>query len=137
MPRILAVDYGLRRIGLAHSDSNKKFAFPLKNILIQDFFKEISEILEAGDYEAVLFGIPMRKDGTEGDLAVEIRKVADKLKSKHDVEILFFDETLSSKAAEDIIISQDLSFNKRQKKRKQKLDSLAAAHFLQNYLDKF
>ncbi len=136
MGRIIAVDYGLSKIGLAHSDRERKFAFPIKNVSNVSFFDEIGNFINSGEYDAVLFGIPFRKDGTEGDLAVEIREIASKVEKKFNISVVFGDETLSSKAAANIIVEQGLSYKKRKKKRKEKLDSLAAAHFLQNYLDK-
>ena len=136
MGRIIAVDYGLKRIGLAHSDRERKFSFPIKNVSNEDFFDELRKILNSGEYDTILLGIPYRKDGTEGDLAIAIREIASKVEKKFSISVVFVDETLSSKAAANIIVEQGLSYKKRRKKRKEKLDSIAAAHFLQNYLDK-
>ncbi|MCD4657394.1 MAG: Holliday junction resolvase RuvX [Planctomycetes bacterium] len=136
MGRIIAVDFGLSRIGLAHSNHDKKFAFPIKNVSNDNFLDELRKILDSDEYDAVLFGIPFRKNGTEGDLAVEIREIALKVEKRFNISVVFTDETLSSKAAAGIIVEQGLSYKKRKKKRKEKLDALAAAHFLQNYLDK-
>jgi len=136
MGRILAVDYGLKRVGIAHSDSSRKIAFPIKNVQNERFLDEIAEIFASDSYDLVIFGIPFRKDGTEGDLATEIREVAKQVSERYNISVEFTDETLSSKAAVGIIVDQGLSYKKRKQKRKDKLDALAAAVFLQNYLDK-
>ena len=135
MSRVLSIDYGLKRIGLAHSDIGRKFAFPLKVVSSEKFFDEIDELLESIEYSTVLFGIPLRNDGSEGDLATEIRELAEKIKNTYQIEIDFIDEAMSSEAADNLIVSQDLTYEKRKKKRHEKIDSIAAAHFLQVYLD--
>ena len=136
MGRIIAIDYGLKRVGIAHSDSTRTFAFPIKNVQNEKFLMELGEILDSERYDFVLFGIPYRKDGSEGDLAIEIREIAKEVEARFEIDVKFTDETLSSKAAGDIIVEQGLSYKKRRQKRKDKLDAIAASVFLQNYLDK-
>ncbi len=136
MTRILAIDFGKKRTGLAHSDKACKFAFPLRVVKSDVLLDEIAALFETDEYSKVVLGIPFRADGSEGDLAGEIRKLAETIASRFNVEIDYTDEAFSSKAAAKIIVEQGLSYKKRFKKRKQKLDAIAAQQFLQDYLDR-
>lgn len=133
--RILGIDYGDVRIGLALSDLMKIIASPFKVISnngIDQSVDCISKIIRENEVDKVVIGLPVNMDGTEGERAVITRKFAEKIKNNNDVEIIFQDERLSSVEAEDILINANVS----RENRKHIIDKLSATIILENYLHK-
>ena len=130
--RYLAVDHGDKRTGLALCDKSETFASPLKVLTGQaGLINEISEIIQNEKVDAVVIGLPLNMDDTEGPRAKRVRKFASELEKQIDVEVLFFDERLSSFDAEQKLAGLDLT----RKKKKKHLDAVAAASILQSFLD--
>ena len=135
MGRIMAIDWGERRIGVALSDESRTIASPhtvIKrgNSLDRDLVL-IADTAVENEVDLVIFGLPMRLDGTMGPAAEGVMEVVEKLRSKVLVPVDIWDERLSTVAAERALIGGDVSRDKR----KQKIDQVAAALFLQSYLD--
>lgn len=134
---IIAVDYGKRRIGLAVSDSKGIVSQSLPIIQWtrkKDEADMVSEILTtAEEYKAksILFGLPQDFEEAHKEIQVEIKAFASLFETESEIKILFTDESYSSKQAEDML----LSFGKSRKNSKNNLDSVAAAIFLQGFLD--
>ncbi len=136
MSRILSIDYGRARIGVAHSDERKWIASPLCVIKAQkkplatanDLLSKIGHLLPL---EKIIVGLPLLLNGQEGEMAKEAKAFAEKLKEVCQVPIVFWDERLTSMQAERLL-KED---NKNRKQRAQCVDTLSAVLILQNYLD--
>jgi len=132
--RILALDHGTRRIGVAVSDETKTIAQPLEYIPAEPhegFVARLKALLAEKEIELVLLGMPRNMDGTYGPAAQKVQAFADALKTEMTVPIKMVDERLTSVMANRVLIQG----NVRRDKRKEKVDKMAAAILLQSYLD--
>lgn len=130
--RYLAIDYGTKRTGLAVCDRAETITSPLTVIQGQKgLIKKISEIVEKEDIEAVVLGLPLNMDGSEGAQTKLVLKFGKQLQNSLKIPVLMQDERLSSFGAEE-----KLSFAKyTRKKTKKRLDAVAAAEILQSFLE--
>ncbi|MFW5873249.1 MAG: Holliday junction resolvase RuvX [Bacillota bacterium] len=131
--RILAIDYGQKRVGLAISDRLGITAQPFKTIINEtreDLIDELAEIIEDNDITEVVIGLPLHMNGTEGERAEKSRVLADELEDALDIKVYLQDERLSSAEVEKVMLAGDLS----RKKRRAKRDKLAASIILRTYL---
>ena len=134
MSRILALDHGTRRIGVAVSDELKVIAQPLEYIPaepFEDFLARLKQILTEKDVELIVVGMPRNMDGTYGPAAQKVKEFVAVLTSETSVPIKTLDERLTSAQANRVL----LQGNVRRADRKQKVDAMAAAILLQSYLD--
>ncbi len=132
MKRLLGLDIGEKRIGVAISDELGMIASPLVTInATGDVVGEMQSLIAKYDIPRIIVGLPVGLSGREGPQAKKVRGIADALASDLGVEIVYSDERLSSTVAEAALISQGT----RRDKRKQQIDSMAAAVILQGYLD--
>lgn len=132
--RILALDHGTRRIGVAVSDETKTIAQPLEYIPAEpfaDFLTRLKQLLADKEVDLVLLGLPRNMDGTYGPAAQKVQVFAGALKTAITVPIKMWDERLTSSQANKILIQGGV----RRNERKQKVDKMAAAILLQSYLD--
>jgi len=132
--RILALDHGTRRIGVAVSDETKTIAQPLEYIPADPydgFLARLKALLAAKEVELVLLGMPRNMDGSYGPAAQKVQAFAETLKAGITVPIKLMDERLTSVMANRVLIQG----NVRRDKRKEKVDKMAAAILLQSYLD--
>lgn len=132
--RILALDHGTKRIGVAVSDPMKVIAQPLEYILAEpfaDFLTRLKEILRDQEVEMILIGMPRNMDGSYGPAALKVQEFVAALKGAVTVPIQTWDERLTSAQANRFLIQS----NVRRDKRKEKVDKTAAAILLQSYLD--
>lgn len=133
--RILGIDYGDARVGVAVSDALGFMAQgvkTIKNTGLKQLLSELNEILMEYKPEKVVIGLPKNMDGSEGFRAEATYKFADKLKTIYSGEIVFWDERLSSVGAARYLNET----NTRGKKRKNVLDTVAACIILEGYLNK-
>jgi putative Holliday junction resolvase len=132
--RILAIDFGIKRIGLALTDPLKIFAYPFKTILNNNkIINELISIIKQYNVKRIIIGYPLREDGRKSELAKSVDKFRDMLKSKIDIDILLQDERYSSQLALSKVLE---SVNKKKKRRdKGLIDRNAASIILQDYLD--
>jgi putative Holliday junction resolvase len=129
--RYLAIDYGEKRTGLAICDAGQTIVTPLAVIRNQkDLPQKISDIAKTEGAEAVVLGLPLNMDGSEGHQSKLTRKFAEQLKKHLDIPIHFQDERLSSFDAEQRLGPVELTTNKRRKR----LDAVAAASILEAFL---
>jgi len=133
--RILGIDYGRRRVGLAISDEAQFLARPLDPYFRTHSRKkdleslaQIARELEAG---RMVIGLPLNMDGTRGEMALEVEAFAEELRQTADVAVIVSDERLTSVEAERVL----LEGNVKRKDRKLLRDGLAATLILQGYLD--
>ncbi|HEX5242648.1 MAG TPA: Holliday junction resolvase RuvX [Tepidisphaeraceae bacterium] len=137
--RTLAIDLGSRRVGLALSDAGGKFATPYDVLEVsspEDAMRQVSEVVEKEGAERLVVGIPLNMDGTIGAAASSAAEWARALSAKAAKPLVLVDERLSSFDAEQQLINRKRGGEKiTRAAKKQRLDALAAAGFLQEYLD--
>ncbi len=132
--RILAIDHGSTRIGIAISDELKLIAQPLEFIPAEPFaafLDRLKSLLREKEVELVLVGMPRNMDGSYGPAALKVQEFIAVLKEAITVPIKIWDERLTSVQANRYLIEG----NVRRDKRKEKVDKMAAAILLQSYLD--
>jgi putative Holliday junction resolvase len=132
--RILALDHGTKRIGVAISDETKTIAQPLEYILAEpfaDFLTRLKQLLVEKEVDLVLIGLPRNMDGTYGPAAQKVQAFVAVLRGAITIPIKMWDERLTSSQANRILIQGGV----RRDKRKEKVDKMAAAILLQSYLD--
>ena len=132
--RILALDHGTRRIGVAVSDETKTIAQPLEYIPAEpfvDFLVRLKELLVEKEIDLILVGLPRNMDGSYGPAAQKVETFIAVLKAAITMPIKTWDERLTSAQANRVLIQAKV----RRDKRKEKVDKMAAAILLQSYLD--
>jgi putative Holliday junction resolvase len=132
--RILALDHGTVRIGIAVSDELKMIASPLENLPAEPyatFLERFQQILRDKEVELILIGMPRNMDGSYGEAAQRVRDFTAKLKESVTVPIRSWDERLTSAQANRYLAEGGAS----RQQRKDKVDGMAAAILLQSYLD--
>jgi len=133
--KIMGIDFGLKRIGIALSDIMGFLASPyttLNRTNTNDDILFIKKIIDENSIKIVVFGLPYEMSGSEGEIAIKTKEFAELLQQSAKVEIKFVDERLSSIEAEE----QLRLTIKDWKKRKLLLDQVSASIILQSYLDK-
>jgi putative Holliday junction resolvase len=132
--RILAIDHGTRRMGVALSDPTGVIAQPLETIAAEPFARfldRLKEILREKEVELVLVGMPRNMDGSYGPAALKVQEFVGVLKEAIPIPIQVWDERLTSVQANRFLIQADV----RRADRRGKVDQTAAAILLQSYLD--
>jgi len=132
--RIMGLDVGTKRIGLAVSDETGSIAQGRETVARTSDEKAVAAIKEIASAEKVaeiVVGLPLNMDGSEGPSAEGCRKFAKKLSETLKVPVKFWDERLSTKEAESVMLMADVS----RAGRKKAVDKLAAVVILQRYLD--
>jgi len=130
--RYLAIDYGLKRTGLAVCDKSETLCSPLKVVETSPgLIPAILKLIQAEAIESIVVGLPVNMDGTEGDMAKKVRAFASQLGTSTPLPIYLHDERLTSHKAEELLAPADFTL----KKVKQRLDAVAAAAILQTFLD--
>lgn len=133
--RLLGLDVGTKTIGMALSDVTRSVATPYETIRRTKFTedaKTILEVIETNQVGALVIGLPLNMDGSEGPRAQSIRAFARNLAALVDVPMVFWDERLSTAAVERHLIEANAS----RKRRAQVIDRMAAAYILQGALDR-
>lgn len=130
--RYLAIDYGLKRTGLAVCDADETLASPLVVLTGQGgLIEKIRQAVADQAVDAIVFGLPLNMDGTEGDQAKRVRDFAAELIKQIELPLFFQDERLSSFDAEKKLAALGIT----RKKKKKHLDAIAAAAILQAFID--
>lgn len=133
--RILAIDYGSRRIGLAVSDALQMTANALdtKTILqgSVSFLEELKNICLQENVIGVVVGKPLNMDGSEGEMVRQVKKFADKAKRVTGLPLVLWDERLTTIQAKNTL----RAYGKKPSKNKAAIDKLAATFLLQSFLD--
>ncbi len=133
--RTLGLDFGTRTLGLSLSDETKTIASALKTIRYEkeeELIKELDSVMKEYSIDELVLGLPKNMNNTigpRGEASIEFGK---KLEERFQIPVAFQDERLSTVEATHYMIEADVS----RKKRKKKIDSLAANIILQTYLDK-
>ncbi len=132
--RVLALDPGTKRIGVALSDELRWFAQPLETYerkTLQEDVAHIQGLIQNHNVSQVLLGLPMHMDGKIAGQAPDMVAFREELEKCLTIPLIPWDERLTSKAAEHLLIEANLS----RRKRKTVIDRVAAAILLQSYLD--
>ncbi len=132
MGRLLAVDLGTVRVGLAISDPLKMIASPLTTLAYKTeerLIRELLAIIDERDVETVIVGLPLKEDGSEGEGCRLARSFAGRLREQGQVTALW-DERYSSRRAESLLM--ECGFNRRQ--AVPKIDKIAASFILEDYM---
>ncbi len=134
--RILGLDLGTKTLGLAVSDLTETISSGLTTLRFneneeENVIPELKKIVEEYNVNLFVIGLPKNMNNTLGDAVLRTRHFEKILKRHFDIKIEEQDERLSSVTANNVLISSDIS----RKKRKNKVDKLAATIILQNYLD--
>lgn len=132
--RLMGVDYGDKRIGIALTDALQIIASPYEvyqNKGEDDAVNHICELIKSQNVSAVAFGLPLNMDGTEGERAAKHREVGARIQNQSGVQVHFVDERLTSAEAEELLIESGV----RREKRKSVIDKIAAQIILQTYMN--
>ena len=127
--RIIGLDWGLRRCGVAVADENRGFVFarPQLNVKSQDeLIKNILTVIAEDRPVGLVIGLPLHADGSDSDTTKMVREFADLLSAQTDLPIIFVEENLTSAAAQEEIGRKSIT------KIKQELDSVSAKIILEN-----
>lgn len=128
--RLLGIDWGARRTGIAVSDASWSLVFPRSPILPHnelDLLKKVEKLIKDDGFAGVIIGLPLRTDGTDSDTTQVVRTFTDELSKMVDTPIAFIDEALTSIVAMDY-----LGRRVRRHDIKTRLDSFAAKVILEN-----
>jgi len=132
--RIIGLDYGEKRIGVAICDELGMTAQGLPTIIRKNRKHDwgiLESLIKNYQVEKIVIGYPLRLDGSEGIQCEKVNRFAALLEKKFVLPVVKWPETLSTKEAEEILIKSGINW----KKRKEKIDKLAACLILQDYLD--
>ena len=135
--RYLGIDLGSKTVGLAMSDTTLTIASTYKTIFFKDedyrsTISEIKDIIKEYNITKIILGLPKNMNNTLGERAEITLKYKELLEESTDLPVIMFDERLTSVISNSILIEADMS----RKKRKKKVDSIAAQIILQDYLNK-
>jgi len=132
--RVLAIDHGTKRMGIALSDETGTVATPLEFIPAEpfaDFLTRLKDLIRDKQVEQILVGMPRNMDGSYGPAALKVKEFVAVLNETIAVPIKTWDERLTSAQANRLLIQAEV----RRDKRKERVDAAAAAILLQSYLD--
>ena len=130
----MGIDYGLSRIGIALSDDTKFLASPYityKRKTEQEDLTYFVNLINEKKVDEIVCGLPYNMQGEEQEIAQKTREFMQKIQALTNIKIEFVDERLSSTMAEELLKETERDW----KKRKEKLDAVAASIILQDYLD--
>lgn len=138
MGRVLGIDYGERRVGLAISDPSGTIAQPLP-VLLRRAGKRapvqaLADLAAQHEVEHVVIGLPLTLAGDDSEWTHEVRAFGEKLAGRAGVGVTFADERMTSVAAERAV--RALGLNRRERERKERVDAAAAVLILQAFLDR-
>ena len=131
MGRLLGLDYGTKRVGVAISDSSQLIASPYQVIEATRVLAGLDEILAVEEIEAIVVGLPISLSGEEGASAEGARSLGGKVAEHTGLAVVYVDERFTTKVAEDALIAGGV----RRAKRRDIRDKMAATVMLQGHLD--
>ncbi|MDG1327941.1 MAG: Holliday junction resolvase RuvX [Flavobacteriaceae bacterium] len=135
MARLLAIDFGTKRTGIAITDEMQIIASGLTTVLTKDLILFLKDYVSKENVELVIIGEPKQKDGTHSDVELHIKKFIKVLTNViPTLKIERFDERFTSKIAFNAMIASGIS--KKKRKNKALIDEISATIILQDYLNK-
>ncbi len=130
----MGIDVGSARVGIAMSDANIGIAHPRETLAAADAIEEVIVLVDADAVTTIVVGWPLHLDGSEGLATRRVEIFEERLREAlgaREVEIIRWDERLTTTAAENFLIEADVS----RSRRKEVVDQIAATHILQGWLD--
>jgi len=133
LPRIIGLDIGEKRIGIAVSDQTQTIAQALEVLEsnTRRLIARLQEMISSHDIEEIVVGLPLNMDGSKGPQAEKAIELAQTLSNSLKIKVTTFDERLTTKQGQDILLQADMSRGKR----KANIDKVAAQIMLQAHLD--
>ncbi len=133
--RILGVDYGTKRIGLAMSDPLRILATAYATLdNTEGVWSELKSIVTKENIEFAVVGMPLNLKGEEGIKATEVRRFIEELKARVDIEVVLWDERFTTSLAHHYRLASGMR-KKQRRNSKERIDAAAAAVILQDFLD--
>lgn len=135
MGALMGLDLGTKTIGVAVSDGLQSVASPLETVKRRKFTTDaeaLEAVIAARDMQGIVLGLPRNMDGSEGPRCQSTRAFARNLAARTELPIGFWDERLSTVAAERALLEADLS----RARRAEVIDHVAAGYILQGFLDR-
>jgi putative Holliday junction resolvase len=133
MGKIIALDYGKKRTGIAVTDDLQIIASGLTTISTNELFSFLKQYFSENDVEAIVLGEPKRLDGTDTHSSHDVRKLKEKLGTEFVLPIHMVDERFTSKMAFQTMI--DSGLKKKQRQNKALVDEISATIILQSFLE--
>ena len=134
MPRILAIDYGKKRTGLAWTDPLQIIASAIGTIDTAQLDQELKQRLSGDEVEAIVLGYPTRMDGSDSHVTEDVRKLAEKLRKQYPAKpVHLWDERFTSQMAFQAMI--DAGLKKKKRRDKKLIDQISATIILQEFLE--
>lgn len=138
MKNILAIDFGLKRVGLALGDLEKKYVYGYKTIVIKDLtdlLEKISQIVKEKEISKIILGYPQGLKGEETERGKLVKNFKEKLERSVDIEIILFDERYTTDLAKKIIFPKDFKKTglKKKESMKKEINLLSAILLLESY----
>jgi len=131
--RVMAIDYGLARTGLAVTDPLKIISYPLTTVKSKELLKYLDKYFKKVEVNVIILGYPVSY-GSENTIKDDIIDLSDKLKTKYvDKEIILYDERYTSKIASYYLLNSGV--NKKKRAEKGNLDKISASVILESYLN--
>ena len=134
MGRILGLDYGRQRVGIAVSDPLAMTAQPvrvLQGLSVEAVIEQICILIKKMDVEKIIMGLPLTLKGEKGNMVREVERFVGKLRQKVSIPIIYWDERLTSVHARRILHQM----TEKPDKKKERIDQIASVLLLQNYLE--
>ncbi|MEM6645755.1 MAG: Holliday junction resolvase RuvX [Bacteroidota bacterium] len=133
-PRLVGVDYGHKRVGLALADPLRMFAKAFATVHNREVLHTLAELDQREGIEAIVIGWPLLPDGSEGDATKKVASFIQRLaKALPDVAIIRMDERYTSEEAKQVV--RATTATRKQRRERGRVDAAAAALILQRYLD--
>ena len=135
MSKIIAIDYGSKRVGVAITDSLRMIAFGLSTILTEEVFVFLDKLIKKESISEIVVGLPKNLDNSQNEITDAVSAFINKLNQKYpDILINSIDERFTSKMAKKTIL--DSGVNKKRRRNKSLVDKVSATIILQSYLQK-
>ncbi len=132
MSRVLGVDYGTKRVGLAISDALEITAQPLDVVPLDDVVAYVKDLAQETEIGKIIVGLPTGLSGGEGESASGARLLGQALGEATSLPVEFLDERFTSRMAESALLESGM----KRRNRRETVDKVAAAIILQDYLDR-
>ncbi len=133
--RILAIDYGERRMGLALSDPMQIIASGLTTLAVKndnDAMHQLQAVVQENEVVQIILGMPLDPSGAVGAKALKVKAFSEKLQRRLGINVIHWDERGSSVSAKKMLLEVEA---KKKRRNKEKIDELAAVVILRHYLD--
>ncbi len=132
--RLIGIDLGTKRIGIAICDENQKIATPFKTLKkdkLSNLINQLKELIEENDIKGIIIGNPINMDGTYGKASQSAKSISENISKSLNLPVCLWDERLSTVGAFNISSQLDINVSKREKN----IDQNAAAFILQGAID--